>query len=556
MLRKHQCRCEPRILTDFSGENVIIEWVLFVRKPGGQRMTRFGCRTQDHHALNRRELLRVGGLTLFGAGLSDLLRLEASAAPARRQGRARSVIFIFQSGGPSQHETFDPKPDAPDGIRGAYGTTQTRLPGVRFCEYLPRLAARADRFAVVRTMHHIAGREFRNEHSSCTYLLHTGTTELPPGDSNASIIAPRPGRFEWPSLGSLIAYLVPPVAGVSLPPVIELPRVSLMRYPGRGSGILGPRYDRWGVELAPPCHAPDAAGSCPNCFSHDDPNDPARAAGPGPRAWWNNSSCRDPSFRLPELGEGVSLSLPQLRERTALLERFDVFRRDLDRAHHAGHLASWDAHRQQALQLLFTVRPGRQNPFDLTQESDRVRERYGHEEWGQGFLTARRLVEAGVRMVQVNLRGWDTHQNAFRDLKGKLLPSLDRSLSALLDDLEQRGLLDETLIVMCGEMGRTPRISPITAGGRNASGEIFTPGRHHWGDVFPCFVAGGGIRAGKVIGATDREAGVPATEAYTPADLAATIFHLLGVGPDEDFHDVQGRPYRISQGKPIQPLVT
>src|SRR5438876_534949 len=137
-------------------------------------MTRFGCRARDHHGLNRRELLRVGGLTLFGAGLSDLLRLEANAVPARRPGRARSVIFIFQSGGPSQHETFDPKPEAPDGIRGEYGTRQTRLSGVRFCEYLPRLAERADKFAVVRTMHHIAGREFRNEHNSCTYLLHTG----------------------------------------------------------------------------------------------------------------------------------------------------------------------------------------------------------------------------------------------------------------------------------------------------------------------------------------------------------------------------------------------
>jgi hypothetical protein len=546
---------ERMLLLTLRSPEIIILALLIVRKRGAQRMTRFGCRAGDHHTLNRRELLRVGGLTLFGAGLPDLLRLEANAATPRRQARARSVIFIYQAGGPSQHETFDPKPEAADGIRGEYGATQTRLPGVRFCEYLPRLAARADHFAVVRTMHHTAGREFRNEHLSCMYMLHTGTTALPAGDSNASIAAPRPGRFEWPSLGSLIAYAVPPAPDVSLPPVIELPRVNQMHYPGRGSGMLGPRYDRWGVDLAPPCHAPDAAGSCPNCFSHDDPNDPARAAGTGPKAWWNNSSCRNPSFHLPDLGQGVSLTLPHLRERTTLLERFDVFRRGLEQYDRAGHLASWDAHRQQALKLLFTVRPGRHNPFDLSQESAQVRERYGHEEWGQGFLTARRLVEAGVRMAQVNLRGWDTHQNAFRDLKGKLLPSLDRSLSALLDDLEQRGLLDETLVVMCGEMGRTPRISPIAEGGRNASGEIFTPGRHHWGDVFPCFFAGGGTRPGQVIGASDRTGGLPATEAYTPADLAATIFHLLGVGPDEEFHDLQGRPYRMSQGNPIGLLV-
>lgn len=514
-----------------------------------------GCRPDDHHHLDRRELLRVGGLSLFGAGLADLMRLEAQAGAGPRRARARAVIFIFQSGGPSQHETFDPKPEAPEAIRGEYGTTATRLPGVRFCEYLPRLAARADRFTIVRTLHHTAARAFRNEHNSCAYLLHTGSTELPPGDTNASIVNPRPGRFEWPSIGSLISYALPPGPVAYLPAVIELPRLSHMRYPGRGPGILGPRYTRWGVDLAPPCRAPDPAGSCPNCFSHDNPNDSARAPGPGPRAWWNNSSCRKPDFHLPDLGDTVGLSLPHLRDRTSLLQRLDSLHRDADRADRAGLLAGWDIYRQQALRLLLTTRPGRHNPFDLTREPERVRDLYGREEWGQGFLLARRLVEAGVRMVQVNLRGWDTHQNAFRDLKGKLLPSLDRCLSGLLDDLQQRGLLDETLVVMCGEMGRTPRIAPISVGGRNASGEIFTNGRHHWGDVFPCFLAGGGIRSGQVVGRTDRDGGQPVTEAYTPADLAATIFHLLGVGPDAEFQDVQGRPYRIYRGTPIRPVI-
>src|SRR5262249_29178572 len=161
---------------------------------------------------------------------------------------------------------------------------------------------------------------------------------------------------------------------------------------------------------------------------------------------------------------------------------------------------------------------------------DRVRDLYGREEWGQGFLVARRLVEAGAGMVLVNLRGWDTHQDAFRGFKGKLLPSLDRCLSGVLEDLSARGLLDESLVGRCGGRGRTPRIAPIARGGFNAAGEVYTPGRHHWGDVFPCFFAGGGIRAGQVVGQTDRQGGVPATEAYTPADLAATIFHLLGVG--------------------------
>src|SRR5262249_49140762 len=206
-----------------------------------------------------------------------------AARASRTRQRARTVVFIFQSGGPSQHETFDPKPEALENIRGEYGTTQTRLPGVRFCEHLPRLAQRADRFAIVRTMHHLADRQFRNEHLSCMYLLHTGSTEIPPGDTNASIAGPRPGRFEWPSLSALIPHAMPPAPGVGLPPVIELPRANLMHSPGRGAGILGPRYERWGVDLAPLCRAPDPAGSCPNCFSHDDPNDPARAAGEGPK---------------------------------------------------------------------------------------------------------------------------------------------------------------------------------------------------------------------------------------------------------------------------------
>ncbi|HEY2251882.1 MAG TPA: DUF1501 domain-containing protein, partial [Planctomycetaceae bacterium] len=498
---------------------------------------------------------QVGGLGLFGMGLADLLRLESrgSATPPPKA-RAKSVVFIFQSGGPSQHETFDPKPEAPDGIRGEYGVTQTQIPGVHFCEHLPRLSARADKFAIVRTMHHPADRQFRNEHSSCHYLLHTGATEMPAGDTNASIIVPRPGRIEWPSIGSLISYALPTNPQSGLPAVVELPRANLMTYPGRGPGLVGAKFSRWGVDLAPVCKAPDAGGSCPNCYSHDDPNDPARAPGKGPKAWWDNSSCRQPDFKLPDLA-GAGLAIPQLEHRVALLDRLDDVRRGLDAASKTEALEAWDACRHQALRLILASRPGKHNPFDLEQESSQTRDLYGREEWGQGFLVARRLVEAGVRMVQINLRGWDTHQNAFRDLKGKLLPSIDHCLSGFLDDLQDRGLLDETLIVMCGEMGRTPRISPIAAGGKNASGEVFTPGRHHWGDVFPCFFAGGGIAGGQIVGESDKQAGVPVTEAYTPSDLAATIFQLLGIDSSAEFRDTQGRPYRIYLGRPIGPLV-
>lgn len=519
-------------------------------------MRRAGCQRQDHPAIGRRELLQVGGLSLLGAGMTDLLRLETLAANSSGNvvRRAKSVVLIFQSGGPSQHETFDPKPEAPAEIRGEYGTTQTRHAGIRFCEYLPKLSLRSDRFSIVRTLHHTADRQFRNEHNSATYLLHTGTTEMPEGDNTNTITAPRQGRITWPSIGSMIAYAAPTDPHVGWPAVVEIPRANLMMYPGREPGLLGPRYGRWSVDLAAPCNAKDAGGSCPNCYSHDDPNDPARAPGPGPNAWWDNSSCRKPVFHLPNLGAG-GVSIPQLTNRTELLRQLDGLRRTAEAWQVHAVSTAWDAQRDQAMRLLQAASPGKHNPFDLDQESDATRDLYGREEWGQAFLVARRLVEAGVRMVQVNLRGWDTHQNAFRDLKAKLLPSIDNCLSGFLDDLQDRGLLDETLIVMCGEMGRTPRISPIAVGGKNASGEIFTPGRHHWGDVFPCFFAGGGIQPGRIIGTTDSQGGLPTSEAYTPSDLAATIFHLLGVGPDSHFQDPTGRPYGIYRGQPIRALL-
>lgn len=512
------------------------------------------CNDAEHIPVGRRELLKVGGMSLIGAEMADVMRLEADASTSSSTfGKAKSVVFIFQSGGPSQHETFDPKPDAPETIRGEYSTTQTKLPGVNFCEYLPKLAARADRFSIVRTMR----QHFNSCHGGCNYLLNTGTTALPRGETNASIVRGQIGGHAWPSISSMIAYAKEedrPSGG--LPPVLEIPRLKNMKYPGREGGLLGPQFDRVGLDLAPTCKAPDAGGSCPNCYSHDDPNlDPERKPGPGPKAWWDNTSCRNPDFHLPSPGH-IDISSPVLLNRETLRQKLDALEKGLEQADNTGRLARWDLFRRQALDFIMASRrTGSQNPFDLTQESEATLKLYGREEWGQGFLAARRLIEAGVRMVQVTLRGWDTHQNAFRDLRNKALPSLDHCLSGFLDDLEDRGLLDETLVVMCGEMGRTPKVQPISPNGKNASGEIFTPGRDHWGHVLPCFFAGGGIQPGRVIGKTDSNAGYPQTEAYSTEDFAATIFHCLGIGPEREFHDSVGRPYRIYRGKPIQPLL-
>lgn len=512
---------------------------------------RLGCSRTDHPNIGRRRLLEAGGLSLFGLNLADLLRVQARAAGAGpSRAKAKSVVFIFQSGGPSQHETWDPKPQAPAEIRGDYGTTATRTIGYRVCEHLPKLASRTNRFSIVRTMHHTAGPQFRNEHNASQYMVQSGRCELPPGENTNTIAIPRPRRFEWPSIGSAIAYAMPGGASFGLPPVVEIPRANIQA-PGTGPGMLGDKFARWRVDLAPVCRTPDGGGSCPNCFAHDQPNDPARAPGKQPGAWWDNESCRKPDFHLPDLGLSSGLTVENLNSRASLLSKLDRARRRLDTDPAVDRM---DTYRRQAWDLILG-QTGKHNPFDLSNESDATREQFGHEEWGQAFLVARRLVEAGVRMVQVNLRGWDTHQNAFRDLKGYLLPSIDRCLSGFLDDLESRGLLDETLIVMCGEMGRTPRISPISTTGRNTAGEPFTPGRHHWGDVFPCFFAGGGIQPGRVIGQTDRHAGLPVSEAYTPSDLAATIFHCLGIDPDLEFFDSEHRPFRLYQGQPIAELL-
>ncbi len=516
-----------------------------------------GCRPEDHPRVARRGLLQVGGMSLLGASLADLLRLEAHAAEAaratgrtQRPARAKSVVFIFQAGGPSQFETWDPKPDAPAEIRGEYNPISSRTDGLQVCEYLPRLAQRSPLFSIVRTMYHPAGPAFRNEHSAAAYLLQTGTLALPPGETTSTIHLPRPRALEWPSIASMIAYAAPGSAGHGLPPAVMIPRGG-GQGAGERPGMLGNRHAVWALNLAPLCRAPDPAGSCPNCFSHDQPDDPARAPGPGPKAWWDNTTCRNPEYRKPDLGTPAGLTLSRLDNRRALLARVDGLRRDLDANPQVRDL---EIYRQQAIELVLSQQ-GKSNPFDLSLETEKTRLLYGREDWGNGFLLARRLVEAGVRMVQVNLRGWDTHQNAFRDLKGKLLPSLDHCLSGLLDDLKDRGLLDETLVVMCGEMGRTPIISPISPNGVNAAGVPFTPGRHHWGDVFPCFFAGGGIQPGRVIGKTDPTGGYPTSDGYTPADLAATIFHLLGIGPEQEFHDAEGRPFQIYQGTPIAPLL-
>ncbi len=268
-------------------------------------------------------------------------------------------------------------------------------------------------------MHHPAAPQFRNEHNASMYMVQTGRCELPPGETTSTIALSRGASASSGavSIGSAISYALPESASFGLPPVIEIPRGN-NQSPGSGSGRLGSKFGRWRVDLAPPCRTPDGGGSCPHCFSHDQPLDPARAPGKHAGAWWDNSSCRNPDFHLPDLGLSTGLTVNDLQRRATLVAELDARRRQLD----AGPaIRTMDVFRRQAWELILGQK-GKENPFNLTQEPDGVRDLYGREEWGQAFLVARRLVEAGVRMVQVNLRGWDTHQNVFRDLQGTLAP--------------------------------------------------------------------------------------------------------------------------------------
>jgi hypothetical protein len=448
--------------------------------------------------LTRREWVRVGGLSCLGLSLPALLQARASAAARansdRTFGRAKNVIWLFLSGGPSQYETFDPKPDAPAEIRGTFQPISTAVPGIQICELLPRIARIADKLAIVRSM----ATDDPN-HESAGYWVHTGRKYTGP---NMRDISPT----DWPTLGTIVKMLKPsatvPFSSVMLPePIIANPNVFL---PGQNAGFLGRRWD-------------------PELFKCD------------PSA---------PGFQI----EGLALpnDVPPLRlaARRDLLAQIEA---------HAGRLGEQVAagnHDRAVREALDVVLSGTtRGAFALEQETAAVRDRYGRGKWGQSVLLARRLIEAGVRMVFVNWARepgdlsagnplWDTHAANDSRMKDVLCPAFDLGYSALIDDLDQRGLLAETLVVAVGEMGRTPRF--------NGAG-----GRDHWGNVFSFVLAGAGIRGAQVHGASDKQGAYPAESRLEPQDLAATVLHLLGIEQEATFPDRFNRPHRATEGTPL-----
>jgi Protein of unknown function (DUF1501) len=448
--------------------------------PGDPRMTRRG-------------FIQVGYSGLLGMGLPGLLAARsAAAAGSAATGQARSVIVILLSGGLGQHDSFDMKPEAPDKIRGEFKPIATSVPGIRICEHLPRLAARADQLAIVRSMSHPEG-----NHLVAVHRVLTGQPSNPRGASDLDRVA---SRNDFPCYAAVLDSLrtrsdgIP--SGVALPTrLTEGP----LTWPGQDAGFLGPRHDPWQLRLNPTC--PEA---------------------------------RDDSLTLP-----AGLDPQRLHRRRHLLGQAAV----------PSPRDPFVGQQDAALAMLCNGRVGK--ALDTEHEDPRLLDRYGRHLFGRSLLIARRLVEAGVPVVQATMgivQSWDTHVANFPRLRDSLLPPLDQAVSTLLDDLKVRGLLEETLVVMLGEFGRTPRIFELKPGD--------VPGRDHWPAVFPAVFAGGGVVGGQVIGKSDRLGAYAISKTFGPPDLAATVYHALGVDPSTELRDRLGRPLRLCSGEVITPLYT
>ena len=439
----------------------------------------------DCEGFHRRDFLQIGSAGLLGLGLPQLLQLEARAARASAEGRkakAKSVILVWLAGGPATIDMWDNKPDAPEGIRGEFKSIATRAPGVQLAEHLPKMAAVADKASFVRSLYHTIP-----SHGPAAVFMTTGNKPTP--------------AVQYPSLGSVAAKLLSVERGV--PPYVTF---SELRNGSAGqAGYLGTAYNPFIVEGA--------------------------GGGRGKNA---NLTLRVRGISLPN-----NFSLEELDKRDRLLQRFDDGLRGLDQS--ADLVDGLDSFHKQALEILRSDRTKR--AFALGEEKDSLRDAYGTTPLGTSALAARRLVEAGVRFVTVSIGGWDTHGQNFKALKDRLLPPLDQTLSTLIRDLDERGLLDSTIVMCAGEFGRTPKIN------KNS-------GRDHWARSMACVLAGGGFKRGYAHGSTDASGMAPATDPVTPDDLSATIVHLLGLDPHQELQTPTGRPIQLfREGRVVEKLL-
>jgi uncharacterized protein (DUF1501 family) len=453
----------------------------------------------------RRRFLHTTALGAFGLTLPRLLELEAQAQAQgkRRKGRPCSLIFLFLYGGPSQIDIWDMKPEAPAEYRGEFKPIQTAVPGIHLCEHLPRMARLAQHYSILRSLHHT-----NRNHQPAGCWMFTGVN---PGSDNASQLRPRPD--DPPALGSLAVRLSPP-QNAGVPPFVMMPA----RLHDQGSFFRG-QTGGWLGSAADPL------------LILQDPS--------------------QPNFRVDALKRSKTVSPERLARRRKLLEQLD----QADLRAEPGTQAM-NGFQERAFDLIANA--SRQSAFDLSRESARVRDRYGHHAFGQGCLLARRLIEAGARVVTVSdctssgHHEWDTHQKNFTKLKDPLLPRLDQSYTALLEDLRDRGLLEDTVVYLGGEFGRTPRVGQGGFSGAGAGKD----GRDHYPNCFTGILAGGRTRPGLVYGASDAKAAYPTRDPLTPEDLAATLFAAMGLDPSGIVYTLDNRPVPASHGKPARDLLT
>lgn len=454
--------------------------------------------------LDRRELLRVGGLSLAGLSLPALLQHDqARAQPSlagrrpRSFGQAKRCIILYLSGGPAQLDTFDPKPDAPDDIRGEFSTIATAVSGVRFSELVPHTARWMNRIGLVRTMNHT-----HNDHGRGSYWMFTGYQYLGsvPDVNNMS-------RADMPHMGSIVAKLAPG-EGPMFPFAIVPHRMDVAggRRAGQFAGALGGRFD------------PMLTGGNPN----------------------------DDNFRLDHLPLAPNDDVAVLRRRMSLTDQLAGQSQQLQELAITQNIRENQA---RALDVLSSDAVRR--AVDLAAIPAGERQRYGRNLFGQSVLLGRRLLDAGARLVQCNWQrtqgrngfAWDTHWNNFSAHREDLVPPYEAAFNALMTDLDRTGQLDETLVVVAAEFGRSPRITRSNGG------------REHWPECYCVLFAGGGIRGGTVVGRSDRNAAYPVAAPMTPADFTATIYHCLGIDPHAETRDQTGRPFALSHGNPIAELV-
>lgn len=441
----------------------------------------------------RRGFLHAGLMGTAGLTLSSLLAKEARGdGPSRSRAGIKSVIILWMRGGPAQHETWDPKPDAPADYRGEFGAISTKVPGIQINEFLPMSAAIMEKWSIIRSLHHEDP-----GHATADQICFTGY----PADPRT------PDMNVFPSCGSIVARQLQQ-QDPSMPAYVLIPKAE----PGTGSAYLGPQNSPFETIADPAADGP---------------------------------------FTIPNLSLHAGLTVNRLDSRRALLGTIDDMRRNADES---AQFQSVDRFRQQAFELLTSDRA--RDAFDLDAEPRAVRERYGFypefkaptpdrcgcPAWSQRILLARRLIEAGVRLVTVDLRWWDTHVMGFESLKNGFLARWDQAYSALIEDLHQRGLFETTMVLAWGEFGRTPRINA-------------TAGRDHWPNVFSAALAGGGVQGGRVIGSSDKFGGEPKDSPKTPQDVLATLYRHLGVDVHAEYDDFTGRPHPVlPSGAPIDEL--